>query len=593
MYLKKLLYACVLLACLSSCGNKNNPGTAVPLPGNLTGDIYFGTNILTMEGDSANYVQAVVVHDGKIIFAGTKDSADLFKKQYPQWQEHNLGDLTMLPGFVDGHSHFSEIGFQAAVADLLPAPDGDVNSIAEIIKKLKADTSWVRKDHNIIIGMNYDDGQLGEKRHPTRHDLDSVSTSIPVMIIHQSGHLCVLNSKALEKVNIRDTTKNPAGGVIRREADGVTPNGVLEELAFFNALPDLYPNFSDTEKVNLFKVSIQKYVENGFTTIQDGRTSPINLKSLIRFDSAHLLTVDVVSYPDLITFNEAYRYPKYHLDLTKLVSRTYEANHRFRVGGVKLTLDGSPQGRTAWFSKPYLNIDKTNNIIRYNGYPAFQDEKVLKDHLKAVFKNKWQLLAHCNGDSASAQLLDFLKPYTSGEIDHRTTIIHGQFMTELQIDDAKKQGIFVSAFPLHTFNWGDFHIQSLGIKRAENLSPTGWFRDRGMKFSIHSDAPVIFPKSMPLLSTAVLRKTRTNHLLGEKQCLSPYTALQAMTIWPAYQHFEEKTKGSIQKDKLADFVILDKNPLKTPHEELNAIKVIRTIKEGKIVFDSESMKPVK
>jgi predicted amidohydrolase YtcJ len=247
---------------------------------------------------------------------------------------------------------------QASVADLLPFPDGTVRNLADLKKKLKdyADTSQLAIKHQIIIGMNYDDGQLAENRHPTRHDLDSISKDKPVMIIHQSGHLCVLNSIALKNLNIGIGATNPPGGVIQMEADGKTPNGVLEELAFFNILPVLYPKFDEPETDHLFKLGTEKYIANGFTTIQDGRTSPTNLKSLLRFDSAGLLKVDVVSYPDLILFDNK----PLGLDLTKLVSHSYAPKHRFRTGGVKLTLDGSPQGRTAWFSKPYLAMGNTN-----------------------------------------------------------------------------------------------------------------------------------------------------------------------------------------------------------------------------------------
>jgi predicted amidohydrolase YtcJ len=582
MYLKKLFYTCVILSCLSSCGNETNKSLTKPA---TAGTLYYGGKILTMEGDAPNYVEAVIVKDGKILFAGTKAEADKLKE--PEMATYNLEGSTMLPGFVDGHSHFSEIGLQASVADLLPSPDGDVSNLAELRKKLKdyADTSQLARKHQIIIGMNYDDGQLAEKRHPTRHDLDSISKDTPVMIIHQSGHLCVLNSIALKNLNIGIGATNPPGGVIQMEADKKTPNGVLEELAFFNILPILYPKFDEPETNDLFKLSTEKYIANGFTTIQDGRTSPTNLKSLLRFDSAGFLKVDVVSYPDLILFDSL----PLGLDLTKLVSRTYASKHRFRAGGVKLTLDGSPQGRTAWFSKPYLPLKENKNTYKYNGYPAFKEDSILKRHLKTVFANKWQLLVHCNGDSAVAQLLPFLKPYTKN-IDHRTTIIHGQFITKAQVEESSTQNVLISAFPLHSFNWGDFHIESLGLERAKNLSPTGWLVDKKMKFSIHSDAPVIFPASMPLLSTAILRKTRKGIVLGDSHRLKPYVALQAMTIWPAYQHFEENTKGSIAVGKLADFVILDRNPIEEPLDSIKVIRVLRTIKEGVAIYDKPNKK---
>lgn len=604
MYLKKILYTCVLLSCLCSCGNENKPSTE---PTKTPDAIYFGGKILTMEGDTASYVDVVIVKNGKIFFAGTKAEADKLKQtkelQETKLVEYNLHGATMLPGFVDGHSHFSEIGFQAACADLLPAPEGDVNTIEKIKEKLKRyrdseklnPLSIVSK-YKIIIGMNYDDTQIGGI-HPTRHDLDEISIDTPIMIIHQSGHLCVLNTPALEKAGISLLTPNPEGGVIRREktvamVEYGQPNGVLEEVAFFNALGLLYPDFSKEESYALFKKSVEKYVAQGFTTVQDGKTNVPNLDKLIDFGKLGKLDVDVVAYPDYVAFLDTMPGK-----LDTLISKKYKPNSRFRVGGIKLTLDGSPQGKTAWFSKPYLNITGTDSIGKkgpYAGYGAFTDLQ-LQSYLDAVFKNKWQLLAHCNGDAAASHLLRLMRKYEEQILkeDHRTTIIHGQFMTEKQVDSANAMKIFVSSFPMHSFNWGDVHVKALGEARATNLSPTGWFRDKKMKFSIHSDAPVIFPASMPLISTAMNRTTRKGIMLGKQHCLTAYTALQAMTIWPAYQHFEEETKGSIKKDKLADFVILEKNPLDFKVNPLNKsadnnpikdIKILATIKEGKMIY---------
>jgi predicted amidohydrolase YtcJ len=593
MYLNKILYTCVLLACLCSCNNENKPVKAPDA-------IYFGGKILTMEGDTASYVEVVIVKNGKIFFAGTKAEADSLKKtkelRETKLVEYNLRGATMLPGFVDGHSHFSEIGFQAACANLLPAPEGSVNDtttlkdkLATYIKESNNDPSSILKKHNIIIGMNYDDTQLIERAHPTRQMLDRVSSEIPLMIIHQSGHLCVLNTPALALAGITAMTQDPDGGVIRREGHVATghgygkPNGVLEETAFFNALEKLYPNFDNHESVKLFAAGTRKYAEQGFTTAQDGKTNVPNLDKLLYCAKKDSLEIDVVAYPDYVGFLKAN--PN---KLGTLISKKYKQNSRFRVGGIKLTLDGSPQGKTAWFSKPYLNEEGKDSIDTkgpYSGYGAFTDS-VLQSYLDAAFKNKWQLLAHCNGDAASAQLLHLMKKYQVqlSRDDHRTTIIHGQFMTDKQVDSAKMLGIFVSSFPMHTFNWGDVHLKALGKERTTNLSPTGWFRDKKMKFSIHSDAPVIFPASMPLISTAMARTTRTHLLLGDTHCLTPYIALQAMTCWPAYQHFEEDTKGSIKVGKLADFVILNKNPIGETAENIKNIQILATIKEGKIIY---------
>ena len=168
-------------------------------------------------------------------------------------------------------------------------------------------------------------------------------------------------------------------------------------------------------------------------------------------------------------------------------------------------------------------------------------------------------------------------------------LIHGQFLREDQVDKIDQLDIFPALFPMHTFYWGDWHRDSVaGPERAQNISPTGWLLDRNMKFSIHSDAPVTFPNSMRVMHSAVNRTTRSGAILGERHRIDPITAIKAMTIWPAYQHFEAHNKGSLAVGKLADLVILDKNPLTVDRSEIETIRVLETIKQGRTVYAADS-----
>jgi hypothetical protein len=180
--------------------------------------IYSGGTIITMH-DAAPRAEAVAVKDGRIIAVGTKAELERFRDA--RTKAVDLGGKTMLPGFIDGHGHVFTTGIQAASANLLPAPDGEGNSIAKIQEILRefAKTEASKK-FNLILGFGYDDAQIAEKRHPTRQDLDAVSKDIPILLIHQSCHLGAMNSKALELAKITADTEDPQGGVIRREADG-------------------------------------------------------------------------------------------------------------------------------------------------------------------------------------------------------------------------------------------------------------------------------------------------------------------------------------------------------------------------------------
>ena len=170
--------------------------------------------------------------------------------------------------------------------------------------------------------------------------------------------------------------------------------------------------------------------------------------------------------------------------------------------------------------------------------------------------------------------------------DLRPVLIHGQFMREDQVDAYKRLNVVPSLFPMHTFYWGDWHLEhTVGPVAGQNISPTGWVRKRGMIFTSHHDAPVAFPDSMRVLDATVTRRARgSGRIVGPEHRVDVITALKAMTIWPAHQHFEEKSKGSVEVGKLADFVILSKDPTRVPPTSLAQLKVTETIKEGRTIF---------
>jgi len=307
---------------------------------------------------------------------------------------------------------------------------------------------------------------------------------------------------------------------------------------------------------------------------------PGALKTMQAVAEAGDLKIDVVSYPDVLVARDA---------IKKEVSATYE--DRFRVGGAKLTIDGSPQGFTAWRDRPYYK-PVGNYPPGYVGYAAATAEQV-GDAIDWAFANNIQLLTHANGEAASDQLIAYITAATEkhGAGDRRPVLIHGQFLREDQLDSYKALGVIPALFPMHTFYWGDWHRDhTVGPVLADNISPTGWCLKRDMKFTSHHDAPVAFPDSMRILDATVTRRSRSGDIIGPEQRVDVMTALKAMTIWPAWQHFEEDTKGSIETGKLADFVILDKDPTAVDPETLDEIKVVETIKEGVTVFDIDDMK---
>jgi predicted amidohydrolase YtcJ len=538
--------------------------------------IYFNGNIITID-DTNPFSSAIAIKNGLILDVG--NDQDILMYRNTETKVVDLNGKTVVPGFIDAHSHFGGVGTQAIVANLLPVPDGPVNTIADLQTTMRnyIQSSPIVKNYNVAIGFNYDDSQLTEKRHPTRHDLDAISTSIPIVIMHQSGHLGVYNTKALELMGVTAESKDPSGGVIGREADGKTPNGVMQENAHFMIFYKLIPDFTEEDLVQLYKAGEYSYISNGFTTVQEGKTDLATLDVLPKMAESVGFDIDIISYPDIAAIGDA------KILHGKLMSRDY--THGFRMGGVKLTFDGSPQGKTAWFTQPYYKVPEGQNA-EYLGYPAFSDEEALK-WMTLAFDNKWQLLVHTNGDAAIDQLIKLveqLQPWLKNA-DHRTVMIHGQFTRKDQVEQLKKLGIFPSLYPMHTFYWGDWHRDSVaGVERANNISPSAWFLNEGMRLTIHSDSPVTFPNAMRLLDSAVNRTTRTNKMLGAEHQMEPLDALKAITLWSAYQHFEEQIKGSLEIGKQADMVILDKNPLTVPRASIKDIKVLETINNGKSIF---------
>lgn len=565
---------------LTGCSTLGAPRVAIPPGGAQL--LYWGGPILTMN-DAQPHVEAVAVHAGRIVALGRRD--EVARWQGAATQVVDLQGRTLIPGFVDPHSHLGGVGLQAIAANLLPPPDGPNTGIAQLQDTLRQyiATSPDARELQMAFGFGYDDSQLAEHRHPTRDELDAVSTSVPIVAIHQSGHFAALNSKALERARITADTPDPQGGIIRRRPGSREPDGVLEENAYFGALQHLMPALSEAQAIRWLEKSQALYLQFGYTTVQDGRADPGGVATAVAAAQQGKFKVDVVSYPDILTMGEGrFMQGPYY-------SRSYRQH--FRIGGVKLTLDGSPQGKTAWLTQPYVQ-PPAGQPRSYAGYGVMSDAQATAQMEKA-FAHNWQILVHANGDAAIDQMILAVQAArarydgASPMRDRRPVLIHGQTLLHDQVAALRRLGIFPSLFPMHTYYWGDWHrSEVLGDPRAQNISPTGWVLAQGLRFTTHHDAPVVLPSSIRVLDATVNRRTRSGQVLGPEHRVTPWVALQAMTLWAAYQHFEEDHKGSIELGKLADFAVLSGNPLTMPPGQLSQLQVLQTIKEGVVVYQA-------
>jgi hypothetical protein len=547
---------------------------SVAVAGEPADRIWRGGTILTMS-DAAMRAGAVAEKDGRIVAVGNEDVVMRFKGT--DTEVIDLGGRAMLPGFFDAHGHVFMGGLQALSANLLAPPDGEVADIASLQRTLRdwtAANAGAVDTYHLIIGFGYDNAQLAELRHPTRDDLDAVSADVPIVIIHQSGHLAVLNSAALEVVGYDAATEDPEGGVIRRRAGSREPDGVLEETAFFAAIVGLMGDIGEAGARAFAQAGSELWARYGYTTAEEGRSLPSTVGLLEKIADEGGFRIDVVTYVDV------------------LADRDFIAEHRsdayrnrFRVAGAKLTIDGSPQGFTAWRDRPY--VDPVGDYPPgYAGYSAVTREQVV-DAVKWAYANDVQLLTHSNGEAATDLLIAANEAALAehGPTATRPVLIHGQFLRSDQLDAIKRLGLMPSLFPMHTFYWGDWHRDhTVGPELVDDISPTGWCVQRGIKFSSHHDAPVAYPDSMRILDATVTRRSRSGDIIGPAQRVDVITALKAMTIWPAWQHHEETVKGSIEVGKLADFVILSADPTSVDPETLDQIDVVETIKEGTTVY---------
>lgn len=568
-----------LMAALAACSpDTPDPQTALPPEPVVIADaIYSGGPVVTMD-EALGTAEAVAVRDGRILAVG--DAAELAGLAGPGTRRVDLAGRTLTPGFIDGHAHVANFGNQAVGANLLAPPDGEVTNIDALVSTLQNWAENTSDDDRVgwIFGLGYDDSVLEEGRHPTRDDLDRVSTEMPVMVTHISGHFIALNSKGLELIGYTADSPDPEGGVIRRRPGSMEPNGVLEELAAIPVMLSVLTPGTEEDFEYFTRRGMELAMSFGYTTAQEGRAFAKSHEQLANYAVTTGFPIDVVSYID-------------YSDTSPLDSEWHSPEYRggYRVGGLKITLDGSPQGRTAWRTVPYL-LPPDGQPDDYKGYPAISDDTVVAELVSGAYEQDWQVLIHANGDAAIDQLIRAVRQAEEryGPGDRRLTMIHGQYIRMDQLDALAELDMAASLFPMHTFYWGDWHSEIIGDELAQNISPTRSALDRGIPLTSHTDAPVALPNLMQVMWATVNRTTRSGRVLGPDQRLTPEEALKAITIWGAWQHFEESEKGSITPGKVADLVILSENPLTVEPERINEIVVLETIKDGQVVWKRET-----
>ncbi|MCR9104849.1 MAG: amidohydrolase [Gammaproteobacteria bacterium] len=532
--------------------------------------VFINGTVLTMDA-SNRIAQALSARGDRIEAVGTTD--DIMSLVDDTTLVFDLKGRTLLPGFIDAHGHFPGSGMMSVNADLNSPPIGTHTTIPQVLDALR-ELARQREPGEFVVGWGYDDTLLEEQRHPTRAELDSVSSEHPVVAIHVSGHMVVANSAALELVGITAATPDPPGGVIGRQAGSAEPNGLLEE----NARMDLLLKAQDMPLLDVFrmvKAAAQDYSARGVTTAQSGGVDQQLASGLALFSKLGMVHQRLVIFPAEIAFYDA------------LLSGDFDAGKyttdKLLVGPVKLIADGSIQGYTGYLSRPYYTPYKGD--AEYAGYPTISRD-ALFEKVAALHAAGYQMAIHGNGDQSIEDILDAFEAAQRQRpvVDPRLIIIHAQMAREDQIQRMQALGVTPSFFSAHTWYWGDRHRDIfMGPQRAATISPAAWALQYGVRFTSHLDTPVVPMEPLQAVWSQVHRITYGGDVLGPQQSIGVMQALRSVTIDAAWQIFQEDNRGSLEPGKYADLVVLSGNPLEDPIN-MRALKVDRTIVGGATIY---------
>ena len=551
--------------------------------------IYFGGDILTMRGLQPEYVEGLAIKDGKILVAGPL--AECKRAAGADAKSIDLGGKTLVPGFIDTHGHFVYFGKNLVDANLFNCAD-----IPELISRMKKQVDRT-PEGAWIVGFGYQSRTLKEGRPPTSEELDQVSSDRPVMIVDSSGHLGAANGAAFKAAGITADTPDPTGGAFARKGDGESLLGPMEETAL-NAVRSKRPALTGELASRAITGAAEVWASYGQTTAMEAGLGLGNddIGIVLNAIDKKLLPIDLYiaakdsSLDDTLAaaYSVASQYnPNSEGIVEKLRTARPDLDRRYvnrvRMGGVKFWLDGSLD--TAWFTLPYTQ-NPQGKTGAFSGYRQIPDEV-----LDAVFDKYWasdlQIHMHMNGDAAADQALSAITKAVKkhGMRDHRPVFVHATWLRVDQIEKIKTFGAIPSFLTAGIATGGDAVVKLWGQERSSGAMASRTFLRSGLPFTYSHDAPVSpVPSILALVDAGVNRLSGSGQVVGPEETIPPYHALRAVTAMAAYQLKEETSKGTLEVGKLADLVILEKNPLKVETTTIKDIAVLETIKEGKTVY---------
>jgi predicted amidohydrolase YtcJ len=526
-------------------------------------------HIITMDG-AKRVVSAMAVRDGRILALGDGDNDALAGCVTPRTQLMDLHGQTVLPGLIDVHTHAME-WVKSILSGEIEAGSPAVHSISEITQAVARRAATLPRGQ-WIIGAGWDDSKLAERRYITRQDLDAASPDHPVYLKHVSGHLSVANSAALKLANITKDTHDPEGGVIERDAAG-NPTGILKDTAM-GLVAALLPKDPPDIDVRAAKVVSEKAAEVGLTTIHDIFISSDEMRGYQEARRRGWLKIRVQMSPRIGSLADAEK-------LAQIGVHTGFGDDLLKFGAAKMFADGGMGARTIAIYPPGV-IGEPNNLGVLRWTPA----DMQKAHLIAAGAG-WQLETHAIGDRAIDEVLDSYAAVIQqlGLKDHRFRIVHAGISTPTVQKRLRELNVLVDGNPPFVY-WIGSWFQKYGPERVRWSYPAKSYIENGIIEAAGSDVPVT-PLSpwWGIWAAVVRRDLQSGQILAPEERISVEQALTLYTRNGAYAGFEEDRKGALEPGKLADFIVVDRNVLTIPADELKDVKVLQTFVGGHSVYD--------
>lgn len=527
--------------------------------------IFINGNVITMNELSPE-ANAIAVKNGSVLYVG--ETEDVLTLKGEQTEVVDLQGKTIMPGFVESHTHTTGYGNNLLQVDCRPA---QTPSIDDILAKLK-DAVEATPEGEWIRGWGWDDSRLAEKRNPTRWDLDKVAPNHPVFLKRTCGHVAVGNSKALEISGITKDTPDPDGGHIQLDKETGEPTGILQELA--QGLVSL-PKLTKEDVARGLKLAQKDYAKWGITTLHDMSTQKIDMEVFQMLKEQNELTVRVRPW----IWAMAQRDRAGLLDeMITLGLHSNLGGDMVKIQGMKFMLDGSVGGRTAATAEPYED-DDSKGILYY-------DKEHVAPYMKRAVEAGLRVAIHGIGERAiDVALESFKEAHQAVDISKmRNRIEHCGLPTEDHLKTMKELNMIAASSIGFIYHLGDSYIRNLGPERMKRVYPQKTFKEYGIVAPGNSDLPVTDGNPWLGIYAAVNRKTVSGQVTDTVQNISVYDAIKAYTVDAAYSSFEEDTLGIIKENAKADLMIVSDNPFEIDTEALKDITVEATYLGGKKVY---------